>query len=343
MDGGGGAIESSGPSDAERAPASPLPPIPVPGSPPGASAGAISGGAAELAAVRRFDVSSVAGLLPALMLAPLGIVCFLPFAGLIVAFTGLPVSIVVILWLAAAGLMFTPPLERLFLTRFFGTREPTAQEMETLGPCWHAVLARAHIPDDRYILQVEDSRDLNAAAAGGHLVMVTRQAITALPANELRAVLAHELGHHLGLHTVGLLLSYWLSVPIVWCARIGYRAARIAYWFTRVFGAFGFPGATIAGFLIGSMFHFIAFCFRVVTEIAYAIGRLIGQSSEHHADRAATDLGFGADLVNALDRFRQLGSEDRTKSVLARGLFSTHPSLEKRIVRIQNHIAHREH
>lgn len=341
MDGGGGATETSGPSEVERTPSSPLPPVPPPGSAPDGFASAAWSGEAE-PAVRRFDVSSVAGLLPAFLLLPVGVVCFLPFAGLIGAVTSLPVSLVVILWLAAAGLMFTPPVEGVLLTRFFGTREPTAAEQEVLTPCWHAVLARANIPMDRYILRVVDSRDLNAAVAGGHLVMVTRHAITALPLKELRAVLAHELGHHLGLHTVGLLLCYWLSVPIVWCSRAGYRMARIAYWFTRVFGAFRFVGATIVGFIIGSMFHLVAFCFRIVTEIADAIGRLIGQSSEYYADRAATDLGFGADLVSALDRFRHLGLEDHSRSATTRALFSTHPPLAQRIVRIQDRVTHRQ-
>ena len=45
--------------------------------------------------------------------------------------------------------------------------------------------------------------ELNAFACGGHLVVVTTFAIDELPEHELAGVLAHELSHHLGMHTVG--------------------------------------------------------------------------------------------------------------------------------------------
>ena len=57
--------------------------------------------------------------------------------------------------------------------------------------------------------------ELNAFACGGHLVVVTSYAIDTLPRDELSGVLAHELSHHLGSHTVALTIGHWLSLPVL--------------------------------------------------------------------------------------------------------------------------------
>ena len=41
-------------------------------------------------------------------------------------------------------------------------------------------------------------------------------------------MLAHELSHHLGLHTVGLTIGHWLSLPVVLLARIGFWLQNVA-------------------------------------------------------------------------------------------------------------------
>ncbi|WP_235967803.1 M48 family metalloprotease [Streptomyces mesophilus] len=50
----------------------------------------------------------------------------------------------------------------------------------------------------------EESQDLNAYAAAGHTVGVSRFALENLPSAQLAAVLAHELGHHTGGHAWSL-------------------------------------------------------------------------------------------------------------------------------------------
>ncbi|MGH8906698.1 MAG: M48 family metalloprotease [Egibacteraceae bacterium] len=290
---------------------------------------------------RGADASALAGLLPALLLLPAGVVCFLPFAGLIAAVGGVPVEMVVVLWIAAAGLMFAPPVERLMLRRLCGARQPTPYERQVLEPCWQAVLARARIPTDRnrYILAVEDSGEINASATGGHLVIATTRAIDALSENELRAVLAHELGHHLGLHAVGLLLSYWLSAPVVWCSRLSSRMSKAASWLTGSLARVGIPGASLIGFVISLAFRLVAWCLRVLTSTARALGALSGRRSEYHADRTAIDLGFGPDLASALRRLHDQAPDRHRPATVGQRLFRTHPPVTKRIARIHERLS----
>src|SRR5690606_36051606 len=92
------------------------------------------------------------------------------------------------------------------------------------------VCAQAGVRGDRYVLRVQRSNALNATAGAGHLVGVTVTALN-LPPRYLEAVLAHELGHHLGGHAAIGLLHSWYSFPLR-------TVVRVATWVGR--------GATIA-------------------------------------------------------------------------------------------------
>ncbi|MFF2478351.1 M48 family metalloprotease [Streptomyces sp. NPDC058066] len=66
---------------------------------------------------------------------------------------------------------------------------------------------------DTYKLVIENSTDLNAMAAVGHVVGVTTYALNRIPSGNLAVVLAHELGHHTGGHAWAGLLGYRSSLP----------------------------------------------------------------------------------------------------------------------------------
>ena len=95
------------------------------------------------------------------------------------------------------------------LTPLFGARRPSRDERDLIEPLWRQIAQANHLPADRYILRVLPLDELNAFACGGHLVVVTTFAIDVLPERELAGVLAHELSHHLGMHTVALTIRHW--------------------------------------------------------------------------------------------------------------------------------------
>ncbi|MGH1555409.1 M48 family metalloprotease [Streptomyces sp. L7] len=108
----------------------------------------------------------------------------------------------ILLWLASGALVFHRPHGKRPRAPFAPPAlHPTPQqERAKIEPVWREVTARAGVEGRNYELWVEDSDGLNAVAAAGHIVGVTRFALNELPNGELAAVMAHELGHHVGGH-----------------------------------------------------------------------------------------------------------------------------------------------
>ena len=111
------------------------------------------------------------------------------------------------------------------------------------------------------------SDELNAFACGGHLVVVTTFAIAELPARELAGVLAHELSHHLGMHTVGADDRPLAVAPVVLLARVGFLLQNVATAATeafaaRVAGAGRCVGQLVAGVLNVLSLPFVAALLR---------------------------------------------------------------------------------
>ena len=112
-----------------------------------------------------------------------------------------------VLLLAAGLLMFVKPVQAAVMTPLLGARRPTTAEADVIEPLWADVAQANGLTADRYILRILPSDELNAYACGGHLVVVTSYAVDELTTRQLRGVLAHELSHHLGLHTVAITIG----------------------------------------------------------------------------------------------------------------------------------------
>jgi Zn-dependent protease with chaperone function len=283
-------------------------------------------------ASRHLESSALTAVLPAAAL--------VPACALALALIWLPVQVWwdVPYWLFAGGflaagvLLFLRPFQRLVLTRLLGARRPTRAELDILEPVWRSVTQSVHVPARRFVLAVLDADELNAFASGGHLVVVTSYAVEVLPDGELAGVLAHELSHHLGLHTIALTVAQWLSLPIVLLARIGFLLQNIARAATDTF-ARGSSGITIVGRIVSGVLNVVAWLFLAAILTSTAIGNLVGRSAEFQADRRVTQMGFGPHLAAALRRFVDSGLAERPARWQDR-LFASHPPARTRVARI---------
>ncbi len=276
------------------------------------------------------DMTAWASFLLALALVPVSWFCLSPFAWAVSLLLPVGPTIVAVGYLAAVVLLLIPAVERQTSMFLFGSREPTALESERLDPAWADVISRVAEQSREFILRVVDSDELNAMAAGGHIVAVTRAALE-LPDMELRAVLAHELGHHTGLHAIAGLLTFWLLLPIAWVIRIATWIASFCVGMIERSEDDGIPWISL---LIGAVAAFVSLVLRAFSFVVDAVLRFFGRQAEFVADGMAVNVGFGPALISAFHRMRMLAPDDGIITVSER-LASTHPDFGSRIERIE--------
>lgn len=282
---------------------------------------------------RRIESSAVAALAPALTVLPVSLVALAVFWVPVHLIWDIAYGWFVVGYLAAAVLLFVRPVQVSVLTRLLGARPPDRGERTRLETAWRSVLDAAGLPSHRYVLAVLPSDELNAFACGGHLVVVTTLAVDTLPRDELAGVLAHELSHHLGFHTVALTIAQWLSVPVLLLARIGFFFQTVASAATSSYASHS-AALTAVGRIVSALLTAASWVFLAGLLVANAVGNVAGKGSEFQADARAVQLGFGRELSSALRRVVSMGGGTRPSTWRER-LGATHPPARTRIAKIE--------
>lgn len=242
------------------------------------------------------------------------------------------------IFLVAGLTLFIRPIQVLVLTPLLGARRPTSAEADVIAPLWAQIAQANDLPADRFVVRVLPSDELNAFACGGHLVVVTTYSVEELSRGQLRGVLAHELSHHLGLHTVALTVGHWLSAPVVLLARIGVFLENVAH---AAAGSFGRDSPLISalGNVVAATVGVLSWVFTAALRGSDALANLVGHGSEFEADRRAVRMGFGRELASALRQLLATGSGNRPIGWRAR-LGASHPPARTRVARIEALMRH---
>ncbi|MBM3717630.1 MAG: hypothetical protein FJW53_01490 [Actinobacteria bacterium] len=281
---------------------------------------------------RRFDRHAAAAFVPLVALVPAWLAAIWPLWWVVDSVRPVSYAVFAASMLAAGTLLFVRPIQRLVLTRLLGARAPTITEAVVLGRAWRPVAQATHVPVSRYVLAVVDSDELNAFASGGHLVIVSSWAVENLAHDELCGVLAHELSHHLGMHTVALTIGQWLTLPIVLLARIGLLLQNIADaaagTLTERSSAGDLAGRTIAGLLT-----IVSWIFLAAITVSQQLGNILGKGAEFTADESVIAMGFGRELRSALAIVVADGRGERARGWRER-MLTAHPPARTRIARI---------
>ncbi|MFE2375357.1 M48 family metalloprotease [Streptomyces sp. NPDC059398] len=236
---------------------------------------------------------------------------------LLSAFFGGIGLILVLIWLVSGVLIFHRPTESALARHVLRLRYPTPYERARLEPVWREVTARAGVEVRTYELWIEDSTSLNAVGAAGHIVGVTRFALDNLPNGELAAVLAHELGHHVGGHTWSSLLGYWYALPgrLVWRAVRAiasgvFRASRGCSCFLGGILALVFGSLAIA--TLSSLYGIPL----LLLAVPYALAA-VSRRAELRADQHAAALGFAPMLAAVLNKLHYAQEQQRAAAAQA--------------------------
>ena len=287
---------------------------------------------------RQVERSAITALLPVVALFPVWLMAMVVFWLPLRFVFGLPYWLVPVVYLSLAVLLFVPKFQVAVLARFLRTRPPRPDELAVIAPIWRDLAVTANLPQYRYVVRVIDSDDLNAFACGGHLVVVTSFAIEGLTKRELSGVLAHELSHHLGLHTAALTLGHWLSLPVLVLARFGFFLQNVARAATDAFVSHS-AALTALGRLIAAVLTGVSWVFLAALYMSDALSNLVGKSAEFEADQRAVRMGYGKALADALREVIRLGGGMRPVGWKAR-LAASHPPARTRVARIEAMLRH---
>ena len=283
---------------------------------------------------RRVERAAVWAFVPVVAMAPFSLVALAVFWSPLGLVAGVPYLWFVTAFLVAGLAMFVRPFQAGVLTPLLGARLPDEFERERVAAAWADVVRANALPRDRYVVRVLPSEELNAFACGGHLVVVTSFAVSELDDAELRGVLAHELSHHLGLHTVAITVGHWVSVPVVALAKIGFFFENVAQAAAQSWGRRS-PLIEVVGVLAAALFNGIGWVFTAALRGGDALGNYVGHASEFEADKRAVAMGFGPELARALRAVLARGSGRRPIGLRGR-LAASHPAARTRVARIES-------
>ena len=169
-------------------------------------------------------------------------------------------------------------------------------------------------------------------------MVVTSFAVDELTTPELQGVLAHELSHHLGLHTVAITIGHWLSTPVVLLARIGVFLQNVAIAARESYGRDS-PLIDMVTNAAAVVIRAVSWVFTAAIRASTALGNLVGHQSEFDADQRAVRMGFGRELASALRRVLAAGHHPRPVGWRER-IAASHPSARTRVARIEALMRH---
>jgi Zn-dependent protease with chaperone function len=230
--------------------------------------------------------------------------------------------------IGGAGLLFVRPVELAVARVLAGPSRPLSDVEEAgLGALLWRVGERAGIDTSGLIVRVQDDPGVNASAGAAHLLFVTKGAL-ALPDDELEAILAHEVGHHRGLHPVLGAVVWWLRLPGAALAG-AYRLLRRGVATLRA--RLGRAGGLLAVPLLVLLMVWpvaVMWLFYVAELLAMRAARL----SEYEADAAAARWGYARDLAAA---YGAMAAHELEPAGRLPRLMADHPPLRGRIERLE--------
>jgi Zn-dependent protease with chaperone function len=285
-----------------------------------------------------------------LLFSPLAALCLLP-ALLVLRLAGLPLWTGYALWASTACLYGLRPVQLALARLLWPVRRPVPAEQARLDEVWQRVLRRAAVSERRFRIWVVDLADVNAHCVGRDLICVTTGALSELGDRELAGVLAHELGHHLRMHTAAAAFLVWVLLPLQAVALLGNGFALPLAGCARLLSGGRAAPAARRGALIAlaRAETGVRALFAGPGALAFAVKNAASRRAEYQVDAYAVDLGFGTELLSALRWFEACAPQvpgrpmvpgpRRARHAAVRVPRPTHPPLERRMARISARVA----
>jgi heat shock protein HtpX len=194
-------------------------------------------------------------------------------------------------------------------------------------------------------LYIIDTDVMNAYASGiddkSYAITVTSGLLAALDRNELEAVLAHELTHIIDRDTRLLIITIVFVGMISFLAQLLWRSIRIAA-FTRGQSRRGGGGAILM-VAIAAVVMFVGYLLALLLRFALSRRReLLADAGSVELTKnpdaliaALLKISKNAEMTHVPSEVKQMMFENPPSAFDFGGLFSTHPSIEKRVQILQ--------
>jgi heat shock protein HtpX len=227
-----------------------------------------------------------------------------------------------------------------FLRLFLGGRKPIGRELQQIEPLLNDVILNCNqsmgttYSLDNLNILIKDSKEPNAQAFGRNTILITEGLLKSITVDELKAVLAHELGHLYNKDSV-------ILVAIIF----GSFATRVCMWiygvYAAIVAAFGKNASKSEHGAIASLLLLVPMLIFLPIILINWIGSTLlnlsllfmGRKYEYRADKFAANLGYQAGLISFLEKSQAITEPDN--SVVGR-VFATHPVPIKRIGRLED-------
>jgi Zn-dependent protease with chaperone function len=243
------------------------------------------------------------------------------------------------------SVFYRTPIE-LFLR--YQLRRPVGREAARLERCFAEVSAAAGYRG-KIRLRVDEGGGVNAFAIGHNIIAVSPGLLGVLNDDELKGVLAHELGHLMSgdcivgsaFVTAGELPKAvaWLYSKVLLVISAGLRLSGFIA--RRIDGLLGLGVLVVMGYglyrwhLIKPMVAVFLFLvlFALLGKLFRVLTLLISRYTEYKQDAFAVSLGYGKELGGALSKLAQ-GQRQRANPyfILMNG---THPLIHNRIRKLE--------
>jgi Zn-dependent protease with chaperone function len=277
----------------------------------------------------RPDATALCSLALVIVFFPVAGACLLPLFLPLNYLLGVPLWACYAAWAGSVLGYGLRPVQLALARLLWPLRRPTPAERHRLDRVWSHVLANAALPQRRVRLRVVELAEVNAHSVGRDLICVTSGALARLGDRELAGVLAHELGHHLRMHTAAAAFLVWVLLPLQAVALFGVllalpfsaagrRAAGRAE--ARAWdGDADRPAAmmlrTLARGLDGSG-RAVRTAFAAPGMAAFAAKNAAGRRAEYLVDAFAVEVGLGGELLSALRWFAAADPAGQPSAVL---------------------------
>jgi Zn-dependent protease with chaperone function len=227
----------------------------------------------------------------------------------------------------------------------FNTRKPILEEEERLHRCLDDVLQRAGI-GECFELLIEEEPGLNAFAIGRNTIVLSRGIIGQMTDNELKGIIAHELGHLISKDCiVGGAFDMAGQLPKI--IRWGYgmisrsMPVRLIFQVSRISLAVGIALLLFVVYI----FYREGLLQPVIALILFVklFGRLervfrflllhVSRFTEYKQDAYAHQLGYGKELREALYKLTLEAPQSVNRYFIL--MKSSHPVIYNRIRRLE--------